>query len=289
MKLRFACGFSLIFSLAAQTATDIPYLRKQGTATQLIVDGKPFLALSGELGNNTATSLENMQPIWQRLMAGNLNSVLAAVSWAKWNPKRPVRFHPGGRGDPGGPKTICESSSCGLEAGRTAFELPSGLGEGRYQRFARVKTKGRPSIETLSTLSAANRDADSRAFAALMRHIKAVDAEHTVIMMQVENEVGVLGDSRDRGEAANKAFDSAVPKALLDYMASHRDILHPDLRKAWEAAGSKTSGTWEQVFGKGTYTDGFSWPGTMRTMSATWRRRARPNMRYPMYVNTCAR
>ena len=46
-------------------------------------------------------------------------------------------------------------------------------------------------------------------------------------MMQVENEVGLLGDSRDRSEAANKAFAGPVPKELLDYIASHKDTLHP--------------------------------------------------------------
>ena len=91
-------------------------------------------------------------------------------------------------------------------------------------RFPRVQDKDGNGLETLSTLSAANRDADSRAFAALMRHIKQVDTRHTVIMMQVENEVGVLGDSRDRCEAANKAFAGSVPKELLDYIASHTTL-----------------------------------------------------------------
>ena len=118
-------------------------------------------------------------------------------------------------------------------------------------RFPRVQAKDGKGIEILSTLSAANRDADARAFAALMRHIKQVDTRHRVVMMQVENEVGLLGDSRDRCEAANKAFAGPVPKELLDYIASHKDTLHPQLRKAWEAAGSKTSGSWEEVFGKG--------------------------------------
>src|ERR1035437_499218 len=86
-----------------------------------------------------------------------------------------------------------------------------------------------------------------------MRHIKEVDTRHTVVMMQVENEVGVLGDSRDRCGAANKAFEGPVPKELLDYIASHKDTLHPDLSQAWEAAGSRTSGTWEEVFGKAAY------------------------------------
>src|SRR5580698_9224596 len=69
-----------------QTAPAIPHLEKQGSATRLIVDGQPFLALAGELGNNTASSLEFIQPLWPKLAAGNLNCVLAAVSWAQMEP-----------------------------------------------------------------------------------------------------------------------------------------------------------------------------------------------------------
>jgi hypothetical protein len=43
------CGVALTISAGAQTENGVPHLRKQGTATQLIVDGKPFLALAGEL------------------------------------------------------------------------------------------------------------------------------------------------------------------------------------------------------------------------------------------------
>jgi len=68
------------------SASEIPHLRKQGTATQLIVDGKPFLALAGELGNNTATSAEYMQHVWPILLNTKLNSALAAVSWAQIEP-----------------------------------------------------------------------------------------------------------------------------------------------------------------------------------------------------------
>ena len=49
-------------------AAEIPHLRKQGTATQLIVDGKPFLLLAGELGNNTPRSLEYMKLVWPTLI-----------------------------------------------------------------------------------------------------------------------------------------------------------------------------------------------------------------------------
>ena len=79
LELTLACASLIALQGYAQTDSGRPRLQKQGTATQLIVDGKPFLAIAGELGNNTATSMENMQPIWSKLLAGNLNSVLAAV------------------------------------------------------------------------------------------------------------------------------------------------------------------------------------------------------------------
>jgi len=126
-----------------------------------------------------------------------------------------------------------------------------------FERFPRAQVAGGKSIELLSPFSDANRDADARAFAALMRHVNAVDGQqHTVIMIQVENEVGMHGDSRDRSPAANRAFGAPVPKELMDYMQQHKDTLIPEFRQVWEAAGFKTSGTWEEVFGKSAVTDG---------------------------------
>ena len=79
----------------AQTEGGVPHLAKQGNATQLVVDGKPFLVLSGELSNNAATSLESMEPIWPRVVAGNLNTVLVGVSWAQFEPEdaKPLLKH----------------------------------------------------------------------------------------------------------------------------------------------------------------------------------------------------
>ena len=106
-----------------------------------------------------------------------------------------------------------------------------------------------------STLGEATRDADARAFAALMGHIRQVDAaQHTVLMMQVENEVGVVGDSRDRSPAANAAFAGPVPAELMDYLQKHKAALAPEFSKVWAASDFKTSGTWEEVFGTGAGT-----------------------------------
>ena len=71
---------------APQNAGGVPHLQRQGNATQLIVDGKPYLAMGGELSNNAATSLENMDTIWPKLVAGNLNTALIGVTWAQFEP-----------------------------------------------------------------------------------------------------------------------------------------------------------------------------------------------------------
>ncbi len=85
-----------------------------------------------------------------------------------------------------------------------------------------------------------------------MKYIRKVDGEsHTVLMMQVENECGILGDSRDRSPAANMAFEKPVPPALMNYFLRHKETLAPELREVRAANGSKTSGTWEEIFGPG--------------------------------------
>jgi hypothetical protein len=223
----------------------------------MIVDGKPFLMLAGELRNSTTSSLEFMKPVWPKLVALHLNTVLAAVQWELLEPKE-------GQFD----FTLVDAQIHAAESDnlRLAFlwfaswkngasSYPPIWVKGNTDRFPRAKRKDGSSTDTLSTLSAANVEADSRAFAALLRHVKEVDTHRRVILIQVENEVGLLGDTRDRSEAANKAFAEPAPKELLDYMTSHKATLHPEFRKAWEAAGAKTSGTWEDVFGKAPYTD----------------------------------
>ena len=65
----------------SQNTYRAPHLSKQGSITQLIVHDEPFIILGGELGNSTFTSMENMVPVWPKLKALNLNTVLAPVYW----------------------------------------------------------------------------------------------------------------------------------------------------------------------------------------------------------------
>jgi beta-galactosidase GanA len=124
------------------------------------------------------------------------------------------------------------------------------------QRFPRSQDKAGSGMEILSPFSKENRDADARAFAALMRHVREVDArDHTVIMVQVENEIGMIPDSRDRSAIANKLFNQPVPPELMNYLQQYKEQLIPEFRALWAANAFKTRGTWEEVFGKGPATD----------------------------------
>ncbi len=241
-------------SRASAQVSSLPHLSKEGAATQLIVDGKPFLGLAGELHNSSSSSLEYMQPIWPRLAAMHVNLVLTPVSWELIEPQE-------GKFDFALVDGLIQQARrndmhivllwFGSWKNGVSTYVPAWV-KTDYTRFPRARDEAGRTLEILSTLSAASREADAHAFAALMRHIREVDGQnHTVLMMQVENEVGVLGDSRDRSAAANEAFGKPVPPELMQYLQKHKDTLIPEFRKVWEDAGGKTSGTWEQVFGPG--------------------------------------
>ena len=235
-----------------------PTLRDQGSATQLIVDGKPFLILGGELANSSASSLEYMKPLWPRFVQLNLNTVLATVSWELIEPREGAFDFTSVDG------LIREARAHNLRlvllwfgSWKNSMSSYAPAWVKRDQaRFPRAQMPNGEGMEILSPLSAANRDADAKAFRALMAHLKEFDgARNTVIMVQVENEVGMLPVAREFGSEADKQFNGPVPAALMDYLLAHRAELIASLRAQWEKQGAKTSGTWVEVFGRSAATD----------------------------------
>ncbi len=259
-----ACAFLLCSAaLVARAQTKIadpavPHLEKRGQATQLIVDGKPFLVLAGELSNTVSSDADRMKVVWPLLANKvHMNTVLTGVSWDWIEPEE-------GKYDFRIVDRLIESARQNnvhivwiwfgsWKNGLSSF-APAWV-KAAQDRFPRARIRGGKTIEVLSTLSPNNLQADERAFAALMRHTREVDRTHRVIMVQVENEVGVLGDSRDRSPEADAAFAAPVPKELMDYLAKPRQPLLPEFKEVWDAAGSKTTGTWEEVFGTGAKAD----------------------------------
>ncbi|MGH9765113.1 MAG: beta-galactosidase, partial [Blastocatellia bacterium] len=257
-------GIISIILLTSLTPTDggqrsrAPYLHNQGTATQLIVDDKPFLVLAGELGNSTSSSLEYMRPIWPKLAALNLNTVLMPVYWELIEPaegKFDFTLVDGLIQDARKNKLHLVPLWFASWKNSMSCYAPAWV-KTNQQRFLRSQDKAGHGMEILSPFSKENLDADSRAFAAFMRHLREVDGnDHTVIMVQVENEIGMIPDSRDRSTIADNLFNQPVPVELMNYLQQHKDSLSPEFRTIWAARGFKTSGTWEEVFGQGLRTD----------------------------------
>ncbi len=235
-----------------------PHLKKQGTATQLIVHGKPFLILGGELGNSTASSLEYLRPNWQKFKSLHINTILAPVYWELIEPQegkfdfslvdgliRDARSH--------GIKLVLlwfgswkNSMSCYVP----------GWVKKDFERFPRAQDRNGKSMEMLTSFNRNSLEADKKAFAALMKHLRNIDGrDHTVIMVQVENEIGMIPDARDYYAEATKAFQSPVPAGLMVYLQEHKEGLQPEFATMWKENGSKTSGPWEEVFGSGLHTD----------------------------------
>jgi hypothetical protein len=283
---------------AAVSDTMQPHLETRHGVRQLVVDGKPILVLSGELHNSSASSREYMKSIWPVLAQRNLNTVVASLTWELIEPQE-------------GKFDFTTVDNCIEDARQSHLHLiflwfaswKNGLSsyqplwvKTNPQRFPWIKDRKGNTIDILSTFGDATRDADARAFAAVMRHIREVDGkQHTVLMMQIENEVGVRDESRDYSPAANEAFAKPVPKDLMNYLARHKDNLMPELHDIWAANGSKASGTWEEVFGPGKPDSAKAYNDlTQEEKDTLWRQASWPSdeifmaWRYSTYINKVA-
>jgi beta-galactosidase GanA len=256
----------ILFFISVQSITvfaqrgnqHIPRLVKQGSATQLIVNDKPFLILGGELGNSSASDMKYMEPFWSKFKSMHLNTILTPVYWELIEPRE------GDFDFAVVDSMIGEAREHNLKIVLLWFGswknsmscyAPEWV-KTNQKRFPRTQNKQGASAEILSPFSNANLEADKKAFVALMKHIRATDEkEQTVIMVQVENEIGMLPEARDYHPSATAAFHKPVPQALFRYLNNKKETLAPALHDAWKQNGFKTSGTWEEVFGKSLATD----------------------------------
>lgn len=236
----------------------IPSLQKKGNKTQFIVNGKPFIILGGELGNSSATTIESMEPIWSKLTDMNLNTVLTPVYWELIE-KQEGKFDFSLIDD-----LILKARNENLKLiflwfGSWKNSMSSHVPEWiklNQKKYPRIKDDKGKSHEILTPFSENNLQADLNAFKKLMAHIKDFDQKYqTVIMVQVENEIGMLPTARDYHPLANEAFKKEVPAELLQHMQKNKAKLVPEFLEVWKKNGYKTSGNWEQVFGKGLQID----------------------------------
>lgn len=267
-------------------AADIS-LRKQGSATQLYVDGKPFVILGGELGNSSASSPADIARIFPKLQRMNLNTVLVPVYWDMVEPVE---------GDFDFSlidTTLEEARCCGLKVvflwfgawkNSMSCYAPSWF-KSDYKKYPRAYTSEGKPLEIASAFSENVYQADSRAFKAWLSHLADVDKEGTVLMVQIENEIGMLEDARDYSAAAQRDYDKGVPSQLIAFLEKNKKSLHPQLLERWRDNGMKRTGSWREVFGDDICSDEYFMAWNYAAYVERLAREARDILGRPLYVN----
>lgn len=229
----------------------IPSLVKSSTASRLLVDGEPFIALAGEVHNSSASDVNYMEKVWDSLTAAQCNTAIVPVYWELLEPGEEVYDFDLLDG------LLEAARSRGLRLillwfaswkNATSSYVPQWVKKDT-QRFYRAQSLPGKSSSTISPCCTEACAADARAFAQFMRHLREVDSEtRTVIMVQVENEAGLLGAARDFSTPANCLYNAAVPKELVDYLAENRAALSPEMA-AILAKRYRDGDDWEAIFG----------------------------------------
>jgi len=200
-------GALLLAATATAADPSMPHLRRQGTAIQLVVDGKPFLVRGGELGNSTASNPVFLEPFWPKFAELNMNTVLAPVYWELVEPEE-------GRFDF---STLDRLVADARRNGMRLVLLWFGSWKNSMscyapawvkrdpQRFPRATDLDGTRQEILSPFSAENRDADARAFAALQRRLRQTDeASRTVLMVQSASRRSASSRSASRPRSTSR-------------------------------------------------------------------------------------
>ncbi|WDF78681.1 DUF5597 domain-containing protein [Mucilaginibacter sp. KACC 22773] len=279
----------MAFETKAQNSSPaMPQIKYWGDNAELLVNGKPLLMTAGELGNSSASSTAYMDSIWLKLKKMHLNTLIAPVYWELMEPKESVynftlvdyliksaREH----------QIKLVLLWFGTWKNSMSCYAPAWI-KTDQKRFPRVQSSEGRSEEIITPFSENALKADCKAFAAFMQHLKQTDSQqHTVVMIQVENEIGMLPSARDHSKSADAAFGQAVPEKLIAYLNLHRDKLVPEIQTAWEGNGYKKAGSWEAVFGKSTATDEMFIAWYFASYANEVARAGKAVYPLPMYVN----
>jgi beta-galactosidase GanA len=262
--LRNLLGASLALAAAAAQAQSLPHLVHSGGKHALIVDGQPFVML-GVQANNSSNYPAMLPQVWPMVRRLHANTLEIPVAWEQVEPQE-------GRFDFSWADTVIPQARSNnvrlvlLWFGTWKNTGPSYTPEwvkSDTKRFPRMVTKDGKTHYVLSPHARSTLDADKRAFAALMRHIREIDPQHTVIMVQVENETGSYNSPRDFSPSAQRLFEQPIPAELARRLGK--------------------SGTWAQAFGRMADQAFNAWQTARYVDEVAASGQAELNL--PMYVN----
>jgi hypothetical protein len=255
-------------SLAAQSpaAQEMPRMAHQNGRYALMVDGKPYLMLGAQVSNSSGWP-EKLQALWPMAAAMHVNTLEVPVYWEQMEPSE-------GKFDDSVVDNVVEQARAHHVRLILLWFATWKNGKMHYapewvksdtRRFPRMITPAGLPIDVLSPNSPANYNADAAAFAHLMAHLRQIDGtQHTVIMMQLENEPGALGAVRDFSPMAQKQFETNVP---------------PEISQALH----KPAGNWKTLFGDDA-DEAFAAYATANYIDMV-AEAGKKQMALPMYVN----
>ena len=227
--------------------------------------GTPRLLLGGQVHNSSSSSPEAIAASFAHARATHANLVIAPVSWAQFEPVEgtfDVSLLDAMLGEAHELGLTLVLLWFGSWKNATSTYAPRWVRADRA-RFPRavvdpagrrpMSYDGATPVPVLTAFSPELLAVEKTAFEHLAQHVARADRSGLVAMIQVENEAGILGDSRDRSPEAEAVWNEEVPRALLAHLESApADSL---ARRLWEAQGAPRSGTWADVLGTGSDVD----------------------------------
>ena len=240
MTKLFTCLLLVITCIPGmQAQSPLPSITEKNGRHILMVDGKPFFLFGGQAHNSSAWPAL-LPDVWRATADLNANTLEIPIYWEQIEPDKD-HFD------------FSLVDTLLIQARQHHIRLVllwfatwkngsnhymPGWMKHRPDTYPNCIGSNGQWIDSPTPIADATLEADKKAFTAIMRHLRSKDPEHTVILVQVENEPGAWNTVRDYSPAAQKLFAGPVPQTLLKPEILQQ-LGHPDAK----------SGSWQQVFG----------------------------------------
>lgn len=228
----------------------IPRIIRENGRFCFLVEGRPFIALAAEAHNSAASSPDYMQYVWERAQELHCNTVLLPVYWELTEPREngfsfdPVK------------QLITDARNHGMKLILLWFgSFKNGLStyapawiKTNPKRFPRTENETRVKSKTLSMFGSDILAAERNCFKKFIEFLREFDEkEQTVIALQIENEVGILGAARDYSACAAEAFQRTVPVKLMKYLRKTGSDL---IKSEADSPNGPSDLRWGEAFGQ---------------------------------------